>query len=62
MPEETIFDPTDRGTVRPNTKPLHKKGDGFYPMQLSHFRWESYVLGSGQGHFRGNVPVPSLYR
>jgi hypothetical protein len=37
MPEETIFDPTDKGTLRPNAKPLRVKGDAFYPMKLPDF-------------------------
>jgi hypothetical protein len=40
MPEETVFDPTDKGTLRPNAKPLRKKGAAFHPMQLPHFDWE----------------------
>jgi hypothetical protein len=40
MPEETVFDSTDKGTLRPNTKPLRKKGDAFYPMKLPDFGWE----------------------
>jgi hypothetical protein len=40
MPEETIFDPTDKGTLRPNAKPLQKKGDTFQPMKLPDFSWE----------------------
>ena len=40
MPEETIFDPTDKGTLRPNAKPLRKKGDAFFPMNLPDFSWE----------------------
>jgi len=40
MPEETIFDPTNRGTLRPNTKPLRKKWTAFKPMKLPDFGWE----------------------
>jgi hypothetical protein len=40
MPEETVFDPTDKGTLRPNAKPLRKKGDAFKPMELPAFGWE----------------------
>jgi hypothetical protein len=40
MPEEIAFDPTDKGTLRPNSKPLRKKGDAFYPMKLPDFGWE----------------------
>jgi hypothetical protein len=37
MPEETVFDPTDKGTLRPNTKLLRKKGAAFYLVQLPYF-------------------------
>ena len=40
MPEDTVFDPTDKGTLRPLAKPLRKKGDAFYPMDLPAFGWE----------------------
>jgi hypothetical protein len=40
MPEDTIFDSTDKGTLRPNVKPLRKKGDIFKPMKLPNFAWE----------------------
>jgi hypothetical protein len=40
MPEKTIFDPTDKGTLRHNAKPLCKKGDAFYLMKLPDFTWE----------------------
>jgi hypothetical protein len=40
MPEDTIFDPTDKGTLRPNAKPLRVKGDTFVPMKLPNFGWE----------------------
>ena len=40
MPEDTVFDSTDKGTLRPNAKPLRKKGDAFYPMKLRDFGWE----------------------
>ena len=40
MPEDTVFDPTDKGTLRPNAKPLRVKGDAFYPMKLPDFDWE----------------------
>jgi hypothetical protein len=46
MPEDTIFDPTDKGILRPNTKPLQKKGDIFQPMQLPDFGWEITLLES----------------
>ena len=37
MLEDTVFDLTDKGTLCPNAKPLRKKGDTFYPMQLPDF-------------------------
>jgi hypothetical protein len=40
MPEDTIFDSTDKGTLRPNAKPLRAKGDVFKPMKLPNFAWE----------------------
>jgi hypothetical protein len=40
MPEDTVFDPTDKGTLRLNAKPLRTKGDAFYPMKLPDFGWE----------------------
>jgi hypothetical protein len=40
MPEDTVFNSTDKGTLRPNAKPLQKKGDAFQPMQLPDFGWE----------------------
>ena len=40
MPEDTVFNPTDRGILRPNTKPLREKGDTFIPMKLPNFGWE----------------------
>jgi hypothetical protein len=43
MPEDTVFDSTDKGTLRPNAKPLRKKGDAFTPMQLPNWSWEINV-------------------
>ena len=40
MPEDTVFDSTDKGTLRPNAKPLRKKGDAFKPMELPGFGYE----------------------
>jgi len=37
MHEDTVNDPTDKGTLRPNAKPLQQKGDVFYPMKLPYF-------------------------
>jgi hypothetical protein len=44
MPEDTFFDSTDKGTLRPNAKPLRAKGDAFYPMKLPDFGWEIILL------------------
>ena len=40
MPEDTIFDSTDKGTLYPNTKPLYTKEDTFKPIELPDFGWE----------------------
>jgi len=40
MPEDTIFDSTDKGTLRPNAKPISKQGDTFKPMRLPNWGWE----------------------
>jgi hypothetical protein len=40
MPKATVFDPTDKGTLRPNAKLLLKRGDTFKPMKLPDFGWE----------------------
>ena len=32
MPKDTIFNSTNKGTLRPNIKPLYKKGDVFKPI------------------------------
>jgi hypothetical protein len=40
MPEDTLFDSTDKGTLRPNEDPLQKKGDAFKPMKLPYWDWE----------------------
>jgi hypothetical protein len=34
MPEDTVFDSTDKGTLRPNKDLLGKTGDTFKPMKL----------------------------
>jgi hypothetical protein len=44
MPKDTVFDSTDRGTLWPNAKPLRKKGDTFYPIDLPEFGWEIILL------------------
>jgi hypothetical protein len=40
MPEDTTFNSTNKGTLRPDAKPLRMKGDTFTPMQLPNFSWE----------------------
>jgi hypothetical protein len=40
MPEDTVFDSTDKGTLRPNAKPISKQGDTFKPMKLPSWGWE----------------------
>jgi Transposase IS4 len=40
MLEDTVFDSTDKGTLRLDAKPLRVKGDAFYPMKLPDFDWE----------------------
>jgi hypothetical protein len=37
MPEDTIFNSTNKGTLRPNAKPLRKKGDTFKLIKLPNF-------------------------
>ena len=40
MPEDTCFDPTDKGTLRPKVKPIRTKGESFEPMKLPNWGWE----------------------
>jgi hypothetical protein len=40
MSEDTVFDSTDKGTFRPNAKPISKQGDSFKPMQLPNWGWQ----------------------
>jgi hypothetical protein len=40
MPEDTVFDSTNKGTLRPNEDPLRTKGEAFKPMQLPNWGWE----------------------
>jgi hypothetical protein len=40
MPEDTVFDSTDKGTLRPNENLLCNQGDLFKPMQLPDWGWE----------------------
>jgi hypothetical protein len=37
MLKETIFDPTDKGTLCLKAKPLQAKGDHFEPIKLLNF-------------------------
>lgn len=37
MPEPTVCDSTDRGTLRPNAPPIAEKGDHFEPMKIEDF-------------------------
>ena len=34
MPKDTIEDPTNNGTLRPNKKPISKVGSGFEPINI----------------------------
>ena len=43
MPESTEYDPTDKGTLRPNAKPLRKAGDYFEPLQLPDWDWKIHL-------------------
>ena len=43
MPEFTVFDPTDKGTLRPDKEPLESIGEKFVPIKLSHFDWEIHL-------------------
>ena len=40
MPNDTVFDSTDKGTLWPNEDPLRKQGGAFKPMQLPPFGQE----------------------
>lgn len=44
MLEDTVFDPTNRGTLRPNAKPLREKGDTFISIKLPNFGQEVNLL------------------
>jgi hypothetical protein len=37
MPEDTVFNSIDKGTLCPNAKPLRVKGDAFYLIKLLDF-------------------------
>ena len=43
MAELTVFDSTDKGTLRPDEEPLESTGDKFNPMKLPHFDWEIHL-------------------
>jgi hypothetical protein len=43
MPNLTVFDSTDKGTLRPDEEPLESTGDKFVPMKLPHFDWEIHL-------------------
>ena len=34
MPNDTVFDPTDTGTLRPNERAIRKAGTCFKPMEI----------------------------
>ena len=40
MPDDTMFNPTNKGTLRPNEDLLRKQGSTFKPMQLPEFGQE----------------------
>jgi len=40
MPENTIFDSTNKGTLRPKENLILKTGNTFIPMKLPSWRWE----------------------
>jgi hypothetical protein len=44
MPELTVFDLTDKGTLRPDKAPLESKGDEFVPIKLPYFNLEINLL------------------
>jgi hypothetical protein len=43
-PKDTVFNSTNKGTLRPDAKPLRVKGDAFYSMKLPDFGWEITLL------------------
>ena len=43
MPEYTVFDPTDKGILKPDREPLESQGDQFVPIKLPHFDWEIHL-------------------
>jgi hypothetical protein len=44
MPEDIVFGPTDKGTLRPNMKLLQKKRNVFKPIKLPDFGWDITLL------------------
>ncbi len=44
MPKLTVFDSTDKGTLRPNKEPLESTGNKFVPMKLPYFGQEIHLL------------------
>jgi hypothetical protein len=40
MPADTVFDSTDKETLRPNEDPISKQGAMFKPMQLPNWEYE----------------------
>ncbi len=44
MLELTVFDSTNKGTLRPDKEPLELIGDKFVPIKLPHFDWEIHLL------------------
>jgi len=53
MPEDTILDPTNKGTLRPEGKALQKKGDVFYSMNLPNFNSKIHL----PEHVNPNEPI-----
>jgi hypothetical protein len=43
MPELTVFDSTDKGTLRPDKELLESTGDKFVPIKLPDFDWEIHL-------------------
>ena len=43
MPELTVFNSTDRGTLKPDEESLESTGDQFVPIKLPHFDWEIHL-------------------
>ena len=43
MLELTVFDSTDKGTLRPDEEPLESTREKFVPIKLPHFDWEIHL-------------------